>query len=70
MMICSDWPTTLKCGITLGYKKDDGAKRRRVKVVEDGRRTTDERQTRVMTTSARVDNEKRGVKAVVIAIRE
>jgi hypothetical protein len=24
MIICSDWLTTLRCGITLGYKKDDG----------------------------------------------
>jgi len=43
MIIHSDWPITLRCGITLVYKKDDGIGRgrRRVKVVEIGRQTTD-----------------------------
>jgi hypothetical protein len=38
MIICSDWPTTLRGGITFGYKKDDGIRcgRRRVKVAEIG----------------------------------
>jgi hypothetical protein len=24
MIICSDWPTILRCSTTFGYKKDDG----------------------------------------------
>jgi hypothetical protein len=48
-IICCDWLTTLRCGNTLGYKKDDGIgcdERKGVKAVVIARRQIDEKGVR------------------------
>jgi hypothetical protein len=71
MIICSDWPTTLRCGIILGYKKNDGIgrERKKIKIVEIGRQMMDDERTTDENNddeNAKVDDERRK-KGVVIA---
>jgi hypothetical protein len=57
LIICNDWPTTLKCSITFEYIKDDGSRddtessRQRKTVQEQSKNSDNSKNSRVIIES-------------------